>query len=95
MIDQRIGQHGSSAEPLRDAAHAPDPLAPEKHQPDPILQTSTGRMGYGGISIIALAIVVFLAIVFYGLNGRNGGDATHTAQSSPPETVSHPSAPHG
>jgi hypothetical protein len=55
---------------------------------------SRGRMGSGGMSLIALGVVVLLALVFYGLNGRDT-TPSQTAQSTPPATLSHPTAPHG
>jgi uncharacterized protein HemX len=36
-------------------------------QPDPMLALSTGKMGAGGIALVALAIAVILGIVFYAL----------------------------
>jgi hypothetical protein len=50
--------------------HAPDPLDLGSNQPDPTM--SVGRMGSGGMSFIALAVVAILALVVYGLNGRSG-----------------------
>jgi hypothetical protein len=49
----------------------PDPLNLERNQPDPMLDMSGRRMGGGGFSIVALGIVVILALVFFGLNGRS------------------------
>jgi hypothetical protein len=79
---------------LSDPAPAPqrEPLSLEKNQPDPMLQMSTGRMGSGGISLIAIAVVVILAVVFYGLNGRMHG--TSTPQQKPAAMVNS-GAPHG
>jgi uncharacterized protein HemX len=68
-----------------------DPMAVETDQPDPMLQMSTGRLGGGAMSLVAIAIVVILGVVFYGLNGRNS-----TAPTTAPTAVAHNSgAPHG
>lgn len=55
-----------------------------KEQPDPFLQMSTGgRMGAAGVALFALAAVVVLSVVLYGLNGRNSGpEATAPAASN-------------
>jgi len=39
----------------------------EIDQPDPMLALSTGKMGAGGIALVALAIAVILGIVFYAM----------------------------
>jgi hypothetical protein len=95
MIDQRIAGSGDTAREAAakpaDAQHATDPLEIDQHQPDPMLQMSTGRLGGGGLSFVALAIVVLLAIVFYGLNGRNTkGPTTPLAP-----VAANSGAPHG
>jgi hypothetical protein len=48
-----------------------DPMNPERHQPDPTLDMSGRRMGGGAFSLVAFGIVMILAIVFFGLNGRS------------------------
>jgi hypothetical protein len=53
----------------------------ERNQPDPLLQMSTRRMGGGGFSLVALVLVAILAIVFFGLNGR---DTVKTASNPIP-----------
>jgi hypothetical protein len=50
----------------------------ERRQPDPMLDMSGRRMGGGGMSLVAVAIVVILAIVFFGLNGRSTENTTPT-----------------
>jgi hypothetical protein len=82
MID-----HANPGEP--DPAARREPL--ETNQPDPMLQMSTGRMGSGGMSLVAIAIVVILAVVFYGLNGRMHG----TAPAQQPAAMANSGAPHG
>lgn len=67
------------------------PPSVEEDQPDPMLQLSTGRMGSGGMSLIAIAIVVILAVVFYGLNGRMHG----TSSPQQPAAMVNSGAPHG
>ena len=62
----------------------------ESHQPDPMLQMSTGRMGGGGLALVALGVVVILGIVFYGLNGR-----TTSAPTAPPTAAANSGAPRG
>jgi hypothetical protein len=76
-----------------DAPHQPDPLSLEKHQPDPMLDLSTGRMGSGSMSLLALAVVVILALVFYGLNGRSN-ERTASVPANPP-IATDSGAPHG
>ena len=49
----------------------PDTMSLERHQPDPMLDMSGRRMGGGGLSLVAVAIVMILAIVLFGLNGRS------------------------
>jgi hypothetical protein len=78
-----------SAEP--ETAARPDPLSLDKNQPDPMLMSS-GRMGSGGISLIAIAVVVILAVVFYGLNGRMHGTSSPQQQ---PAAMVNSGAPHG
>jgi Mn2+/Fe2+ NRAMP family transporter len=56
-----------------------DPMNLERRQPDPTLGR---RMGDGGMSLVAVAIVVILAIVFFGLNGRST-ESTTPAQTIP------------
>jgi hypothetical protein len=51
----------------------------ERRHPDPGLDMSARRMGDGGMSLVAVVIVVILAIVFFGLNGRS----TDTAPTQP------------
>jgi hypothetical protein len=87
-------------EPTRE----PDQLPiTETHQPDPMLQMTTGRIGAGGMTLVAFAAAAILFVVFYGLNAgdnaaqqaANTPSATHSAQpqaggkSGPPA----PSAP--
>ena len=57
----------------------------EKHQPDPMLQITTGRMGAGGITLVALIAAVVLGFVFYGLN--SGAGVEHTAAAPPPHSM--------
>jgi hypothetical protein len=63
----------------------------EENQPDPMLQLSTRQMGGGGFSLIALAILAVLAIVFYGLNGRD----TEKTASIPTPAPANSASPHG
>ena len=56
-----------------------DPMNLERRRPDPTLGR---RMGDGGMSLVAVAIVVILAIVFFGLNGRST-ESTTPAQTIP------------
>ena len=57
----------------------------EKHQPDPMLQITTGRMGAGGVALVAVAAAVILGFVFYGLNG--GASSQQTAAVPPPHNT--------
>jgi hypothetical protein len=88
MTDQR--PEAEHVTPRRDLPPH-DPMGLEKNQPDPMLQMSTGRMGSGGISLLALAVVVILAFVFYGLNGRSHDNAS----SQQPAAMVNSGAPHG
>jgi hypothetical protein len=60
---------------------------PVKEQPDPFLQMTTGRMGAGGIAVVAFIIVAIVTVVFYGLNRPSS--TIHAAASAP---VSSPAA---
>jgi hypothetical protein len=98
MIDQRIaGPRSARApeQPPKQPQHETDPAELEKHQPDPLLQ-SRGRLGGGGMSLVALAIIALLAVVFYGLNGRN---TTSSPVAGPPIASNAPApgnqTPHG
>jgi hypothetical protein len=55
---------------------------PVKEQPDPMLQMSTGRMGAGALTLVAIVAVFILAVVFYGLNSGTGGSGTTSPVSS-------------
>jgi hypothetical protein len=79
----------NSADP--ETAGPRDPLSLKQNQPDPMLMSS-GRMGSGGISLIAIAVVVILAVVFYGLNGRMHGTSSPQQQ---PAAMVNSGAPHG
>jgi len=84
MIDQKIaGSRKAERETAADQEHAPDPLQMGERQPDPMLQMSTGRLRGGGLSLVALAIVVFIAVVLFGLDHRATGP---TAPSTPVAT---------
>ncbi len=63
----------------------------EENQPDPMLQLSTRRTGSGGLSLVALAIIAVLAIVFYGLNGRD----TEKTAAIPMPPPANSASPHG
>jgi hypothetical protein len=58
-----------------------DPMHLERRQPDQMLDMSGRRMGDGGMSLLAMAIVVILAFVFFGLNGRS------TENTTPAQTI--------
>ena len=62
---------------------------PVKEQPDPFLQMSTGKSGIGGIVLFAVAAVVILCVVLYGLNAPVDVAAT----APPPNATAQPSAP--
>jgi|HubBroStandDraft_5_1064220.scaffolds.fasta_scaffold321311_1 hypothetical protein len=62
---------------------------PVKEQPDPLLQMSTGKTSVGGMTLCALAAVVILAVVLYGLNAPSDTAST----SVPPSSVAQSSAP--
>jgi hypothetical protein len=58
----------------------------ETQQPDPMLQITTGRMGAGGITIVAIVAALIVGVVLYGLNTRTA--AEHTA-APPAATAAH------
>lgn len=62
---------------------------PVKEQPDPFLQMSTGKSGVGGIVLFAIAAVIILCVVLYGLNAPVDVAAT----SPPPNAAAQSSAP--
>ncbi len=59
----------------------PSPLpTEEQRQPDPTLQISTGRIGGGGLTLFALAVIAIVSVVLYGLNsGAEPSAAQHPA----------------
>lgn len=88
MTDQSINDQGASrGSSLRDAL--PTQV---KEQPDPFLQMSTAeQVGASGLTVFAIAIVVILGVVFYGLNGPDRGD--ETAPPSSPVAAGNSGAP--
>ena len=58
-------------------------------QPDPMLQMSTGRVGWPGLTLFAVVAALILAVVFYGLNGSEkalpgaGATASNAAPAAP------------
>jgi hypothetical protein len=64
----------------------------EIQQPDPMLQITTGRIGAGGLSLLALVIAVIVGVVFYGLNS---GLTPEHAAATPPATASKQAAASG
>jgi hypothetical protein len=82
MADTQMPEQTKLNTPRRhDPKH--DPMHLERRQPDPMLDMSSGRrMGGGGMSLVAVAIVVILALVFFGLNGRST-ESTTPAQTIP------------
>jgi hypothetical protein len=91
MIDQRISGRRSVSDTTDNFANgeqqAPDSMDLETHQPDPMLQMSSGKLGAGAVSLFGLAILVIVAVVFYG------PAVSHTASNAPTATSS--STPHG
>ena len=63
----------------------------EGNQPDPALQLSARRTGSSGISFAALALVALMALVFFGLHGR---DTDRTA-AMPMPPLANSASPHG
>ncbi len=68
---------------------APTLPTPVKEQPDPFLQMSTGKTSIGGLTLFALAAVVILTVVLYGLNAPSDTAST----SAPPSSVAQSGAP--
>jgi hypothetical protein len=68
----------------------------ESQQPDPMLQLTTGRMGAGGITLVACAAALILGVVLYGLNtGTETASTSAASHSSQPQAAggSGPAAP--
>lgn len=72
-----------------DAALGATLPTPVKEQPDPFLQMSTGKTSIGGLTLFALAAVVILTVVLYGLNAPSDTAST----SAPPSSVAQSGAP--
>ena len=79
---------GSSSDPEE---RQPDRTHLRQKQPDPMLQLSSRRLGGGALSLVALAIIAMLAIVFYGLNGRDTEKTASIPIPAPANSIS----PHG
>lgn len=62
-LPARRGPEVTADEPL--AASVPPQ---ERDQPDPSLQLSVGRVGAGGITLVALFCAIIIAVVLWGLN---------------------------
>jgi hypothetical protein len=84
MAQQRPFDEHATDRPMADSAVSPP--VQEQQQPDPMLQMSTGgRIRAGGISLVALAVVVIVGFVLYGLNDHPAGNgATSPAPASAP-----------
>ena len=87
-------QDGSAAAPPagpRPAASGPtaeEPLAAnlpsqERTQPDPSLRLSVGRVGAGGITLVAVICAIIIGVVLWGLNSPapNAKDVNTAASS--------------
>jgi hypothetical protein len=73
----------------RDRTPAPDLLTLEEHQPDPMLQMTTGRIGAGGVTLVAIVIAGIVGVVFYGLNS---GGTEQSATAPAPAHATQPTA---
>ena len=74
---------------VKDETETPinDPL--ERNQPDPMLRLSTGRLGTGGIFLVAIAVIVIIGLVVVGFRYESP-----PTQPKPAATVNS-GAPHG
>ncbi len=84
----------SSSGPAKSAATPEERLAAslpphERKQPDPALQLSVGRIGAGGITLMAVVAAFILAVVLYGLNSA-GPNAQNVG--APPKVAPAPQA---
>jgi hypothetical protein len=76
--DHQIGETSTHEE----NPAATDLPMPEAHQPDPMLQMTTGRMGAGSTTLVAVVIAFIIAVVFYGLNSHVAPEHTAAAPSA-------------
>ena len=74
------GEPGPTAEE-RLAANLPPQ---ERQQSDPALRLSVGRVGTGGIALVAVACAIIIAVVLWGLNSPvpNAKDVNTAASAS-------------
>ncbi len=81
MVDENLTP-ASPASPSTDRERDPTELpAQVTEQPDPMLQMSTGRMGAGGVTLVAIAIAAIIGLVLWGLNSR--APTEHTVAAPP------------
>jgi hypothetical protein len=66
-------------------------FSPEGEHADPRLQLSARRTGSGGLSLAALALVALIALVFFGLHGRD----TQRTAALPMPPPANSASPHG
>jgi hypothetical protein len=94
-ISNVTGSHSGDPDPAkardRDGAASTRLPAQEAQQPDPMLQMSVGRIGAGGLTLVAVVAALILAVVFYGLSG--GGRAEQAAAAPPPPPAAQSAKP--
>jgi hypothetical protein len=73
--------------------HREEPAMPEESEP--LARMMTGRVGAQGLILLALAIIVILSVVLYGLNGlpENPSNAPAANKSAAGSSAPAPAAP--
>jgi hypothetical protein len=61
-----------------------DDAARENAKADPAFRTTESNVGAQGITLLAVAVIVIVTLVLYGLNGPNSGATPETSPTSSP-----------
>ena len=81
-----IGPGPAASDPSAEERLAANLTPPERDQPDPSLQLSVGRVGAGGITLVAVLCAIIIGVVLWGLNSPapNAQDVNTAASSINP-----------
>jgi uncharacterized protein HemX len=74
-----VTQESASDKELHDRE---TPVTPENSEP--LAQAMTGSVGAQGLTLLAVAVIVILGVVLYGLNGPQQSTGTAPAANAPP-----------